>query len=84
MKYIRMYDIAWDEDFQCEADDEVAARAKACGMEVADHPFPKLPIRQRSKADADRERADEYDEVESGGKKYLIKKPPTTGTPPAT
>lgn len=55
--YIKVYSLEHDEEFQVEIDVETARKAQSAGAEVSEPPFPKLPIRSRSKEIANRQRS---------------------------
>lgn len=51
MKYVKVHDIVWDENFQCQVDDEVAAKIPHGAAEISETPFPNLPIKSRFRSE---------------------------------
>lgn len=56
MPYIKVYSLAYDEVFQCEINEETAAKAIFTDSEVSKEPFPSIPIRSRLISEANKER----------------------------
>lgn len=56
MKYLKVYDAEWDEIYQVALPSDVAVPLSA---EVSKSPFPNIPERPRSRAEANKQRAQE-------------------------
>lgn len=61
--YIRCYDMVWDAEWQYEASEETAMKAKAAGAEAQDHPWDGVPIGHPKWAALEREAAREAKEA---------------------
>lgn len=56
MKYLKAYDAEWDEVYQVAIPSDVAVPLSA---EVSGSPFPNIPERPRSRAEANKQRIQE-------------------------
>lgn len=55
--YLKVYDAEWDEVYQVAIPSDVTVPLSA---EVSRSPFPNLPIRPQSRAEANKQRAQEF------------------------